>query len=284
MNRPHAVRLWLVGLSLASVALTTVVAAHRALSERQQLDDKMQVALTLADAAAQAAAGPRERRTGLLADIAARRPDVVVEVVVAERTGELDRALRLTHPAEANPPLALAAQRIADAAARALQSGERLTANTEVQHLPSGMTVVAAAFRAEPGGREVAGVAGVVLAPASTPPWPLWPALVAAIVAFGLPWLLTRAPLPPPLTGAIALAVTCLAVVGALPSLGPSPSAGVVVLAADWLVPHAPWPVEALPARWLQVAVVSGWGAIFGALVPRVAGWPAKPVRRAPAG
>lgn len=281
MNRPDTVRLWLVGLSFASVALVTVVAGHRKLSERQQLGERMQVALTLADAAAQAAAGPRERRSALLADIAARRPDVVAQVIVAERSAELDRGLRLTHPTETNPPLVLAAQRVADAAARALQSGERLTANAEVQLLPSGLTVVAAAFRAAPGGREVAGVAGVILVAQSTPRWPLWPALMAALLAVGLPRLLARAPLPPPLTGAIALAVTCLGVAGALPSLGPPPSAGVVVLAADWLVPHAPWPVEPLPPRWLQAIAATALGGLFGGLVPLAARVSSSPHLRA---
>ena len=71
--------LWLV---LTSASVVAVVGGHRWLTDQRRTDERMQAALTLADAAAQAAAGPVAQQSALLADIAARRPDLVAQVVV----------------------------------------------------------------------------------------------------------------------------------------------------------------------------------------------------------
>jgi hypothetical protein len=270
MSKRLVVRPPLVGILLTSLALAAVVAGHRLLAQRQQQTERMQVALTLADAVAQAAASSPDRRTALLADLAARRPELVSDLLVAERDAAAE--LRLRSPAQPDPHLVAAARQIARVAADALRSGERLPATAHTHALPDGTTLVAAAFRAQPGGREWAGVGGVILRPWSFGPWPVWPAALAAVVGLALPWLLARAPVSPQLTSAIVLAAACVGTAGALPPLGPPPSAGVVVLAADWLVPHNPWPVAAAPPRWLQAVASLGVGAVLGAILPLLAG------------
>ena len=269
-------------LLLGALLVACVVAGHAALSAGQVHAARMQTALALADSAATAAgkyAQDLKTRDQTLVDLQLAHPAELALVFVAGVGGTdefgISRGAELTFGKAQAGPLAGA---LIDRGKEALTVGEAalrghqpLELTRLVSALADGRRVIALPFRAQSGGQELGGAAGLVLHPDPLPQVPLWIWLIPLLLAVLAPGLLRLAPVKPERAAAAVLVLGSLAVVVALPPLRPVLASGVSILASDWLVPHGPWlDAQAAGLPWL-VGSALGFAALLGLCIPGLA-------------
>ncbi|MEY3015490.1 MAG: hypothetical protein RIT45_4225 [Pseudomonadota bacterium] len=268
--------------ALAALLLLAASAGYDALEGARAQAAQLTDAARIADALAQAAGGEADR-PGTLAKVAAdlqQRHGHRVLGLYVSREGGVDEfgiargaALELADdwPEDARKAALDHGAALAEVANRALAAGEKLDWTRMVQQRPGGERLLAVPYRGK-GASEAAGVAGVRL-PAiegALPQPPLRWALVllAALAMVGL----GRA-LPGVVAGIVTGVLTAAGAVALSPALTAAGTGGVDILAADYLIPHAPAPSSAALAaaeQWLGLALVA-LGGVLGATLPGIA-------------
>ena len=147
-----------------------------------------------------------------------------------------------------------ASKNVQAAGETALQKATPVDVARLLFELPDTRRAIAVPYRATAQGKQIAGVAGVVLRPLAPPPVPLWWWLLPAAMA-GL-WLLLRrfSPLSAQLASVSPFLLGAAALLAAAQPLAQHDPTGVAVLASDWLVPHAAAAAHATSAVWLAAA------------------------------
>ena len=267
----------LSALLLGAVLVGSLLAATDGLRRTRNETARLQDALSISDAAARAAglhAGDAAARTAALGELERRHAPTLQRLFAVGGGGVDDfgisRGAALVWGAEhADPALKAAllehAKDVQVAGETALKNDKPLDTSRLFHALPDGRHLVAVPFRAQAAGRDVGGVAGAVLrkAPdASSPTW-LWTgALLVAALAAGLT---VASPLQRKHAGMAALLLGGAVLLLLAPPVPPALAPGVTILAGDWLVPHGPVSLSALPG-------IEPWLYLGGALLAAVRG------------
>lgn len=282
MQERAALSRGLAAAILGGVMLLAAAAGYDALEEARASAARLSRAATIADALAQAAGEALQRPEALEATAKTLRTrhghtgmQLYVsreggvdefgiargaELALAEGWDEVARKAALDHSA------ALIA-----AAEQAARNKARLEWQRLVQPRPDGTWLLAVPYRGK-GEKQARGVAGVRMPPLDAelphPPWRWALLLLTPALFLGLARVL-----PGWAAGLSSGLLTVAAAIALTPALTAAAGAGVDVLAADFLVPHAAPPSgETLLAaeQWLGVVLLL-LGAVGGALLPGIA-------------
>jgi len=250
---------------LASVLVGSLAVSQRHLAQSGAEQEQLQRGLAAADGAARlcatsADAAARERELQALET----RHTPSFEHLFAIAAGGVDdlgiargsECVWGARPGGAARTTALldASKNVQAAGEAALQKGTPVDVARLLFELPDGRRALAVPYRASAQGKQIAGVAGVVLRPVPPMAVALWcwllPFAIAAI------WLFLRraSPLSAPVASVSAFLLGAAAMLAAAPPLPQRDPTGVAVLASDWLVPHAAAAGHATPSLWLPSA------------------------------
>ncbi len=238
-------------LLLGLLLMGCLLSAHQALSGVRFDAERTAQALAASDAAARLAgqnAAQPETRDAQLAALEQRDTLFTAQLFITS-AGGIDETYGIARGADivfgkakADKGLQEAildhAKAVAAAGEDALRNGKPLDLPRLTRVLPDGRALVAVPYRAQAGGKELAGVAGAVLKAVAPPEAPLWLWAFPLLMALAFAWRVRVSPHRGRVAGLAGMAVLTAATLALVPGLPSAASSYGGSAVGDWIVAH----------------------------------------------